>query len=235
MLQVYDRVIPAHSVQTLIGLSIGLVILFGAFGLLDVIRARLMSRVAVRIERQLRDRIVGLVMNLPLKAGPSVDAHQPLRDLDQIRGFAASGGPMALFDMPWMPFYLALVWLLHPWLGVLATSGGLILVVMTVLTDVRSRGPSRDLVTSGGLRLQMAEANRRNAAAIHSMGMSGRLRRNWSAIDEQYLADHTAVSDVVGTYGAISRVFRLLLQSAVLGLGAYLVIDGQATGGVMIV
>ena len=95
MLQVYDRVIPAHSVQTLIGLSIGLVILFGAFGLLDVIRARLMSRVAVRIERQLRDRIVGLVMNLPLKAGPSVDAHQPLRDLDQIRGFAASGGPMA--------------------------------------------------------------------------------------------------------------------------------------------
>ena len=234
MLQVYDRVIPAHSVQTLIGLSIGLVILFGAFGLLDVIRARLMSRVAVRIERQLRDRIVGLVMNLPLKAGPSVDAHQPLRDLDQIRGFAASGGPMALFDMPWMPFYLALVWLLHPWLGVLATSGGLILVVMTVLTDVRSRGPSRDLVTSGGLRLQMAEANRRNAAAIHSMGMSGRLRRNWSAIDEQYLADHTAVSDVVGTYGAISRVFRLLLQSAVLGLGAYLVIDGQATGGVMI-
>lgn len=107
MLQVYDRVIPSHSVPTLIGLSIGLLILFTAFGVLDVIRARLMSRVAVRIDRQLRDRIIGLVMTLPLKAGSSVDAHQPLRDLDQIRGFAASGGPMALFDMPWMPFYLA--------------------------------------------------------------------------------------------------------------------------------
>jgi|LNFM01.1.fsa_nt_gb PrtD family type I secretion system ABC transporter len=234
MLQVYDRVIPSHSVPTLIGLSIGLLILFVAFGLLDVIRARLMSRVSVRIERQLRDRIIGLVMTLPLKAGPSADAHQPIRDLEQIRGFAASGGPMAMFDMPWMPFYLGLVWLLHPSLGMLATAGALVLVALTILTDVRGRGPTHDLVTSGGLRAQMVEASRRNAAAIRSMGMSGRLRASWAAIDERYLADHTAASDVVGTYGAISRVFRLLLQSAVLGLGAYLVIDGQATGGVMI-
>jgi ATP-binding cassette subfamily C protein len=234
MLQVYDRVIPSHSLATLIGLSVGMLMLFTAYGVLDVIRTKLMSRVAIRFDRRLRDRVMSLVLALPLRVGGSVDAQQPLRDLDQIRGFTASGGPVALFDMPWMPIYLALVWILHPWLGILATLGAIVLVSLTLITELRGRGPTRDMALSGGLRSLMAESARRNAASIQSMGMGDRVLKNWSSVNDRFLADHTAATDVIGTYGSISRVLRLLLQSAVLGLGAYLVIDGQATGGVMI-
>lgn len=234
MLQVYDRVIPSHSIATLVGLSVGMLVLFSAHGVLDVIRAKLMSRVAIEIDRKLRDRVMGLVLWLPLKAGGTVDAMQPVRDLDQIRSFAGSGGPVALFDMPWMPVYLILVWVLHPWLGILATIGAVLLIGMTLLTDLRGRDPTRDAVVSGALRQQMVEMHRRNAAAIRAMGMTGRVLRRWDKANEQFLADQTAATDVIGTYGSVSRVFRLLLQSAVLGLGAYLVIIGQATGGVMI-
>ena len=234
MLQVYDRVIPSHSVATLVGLSIAMLILFIAYGVLDVIRARLMGRIAIRVDRDLRQRVIGLVLTLPLRSGGSVDPIQPVRDLDQIRGFLAGNGPVALFDMPWMPFYLLLVWLLHPWLGILATAGAVVLVAMTFMTEIRGRAPAHDTTRSGAERLQLLEAAKRNAAAIHAMGMSGRIAKMWGELDERFLADQTAATDVIGTYGAISRVARLVLQSAVLGLGAYLVILGQASGGVMI-
>jgi PrtD family type I secretion system ABC transporter len=234
MLQLYDRVIPAHSVMTLIGLSIVMLVLFAGYGLLDVIRTKLMSRIAIRIDRELRERVLGLVMKLPLRTGANIDASQPVRDLDQIRGFTASAGPVALFDMPWMPFYLALVWMLHPWLGMLATGGALLLVGLTFLTELRGREPTRDMTQSGAQRQQLIEAAKRNAPAIHAMGMNRRITRMWSDLNERFLADQTAATDVIGTYGAISRVLRLVLQSAVLGLGAYLVIIGQGTAGVMI-
>ena len=234
MLQVYDRVIPSHSVPTLIGLSIAMLMLFAAYAVLDVIRTRMMGRIAVRIDRALRDRVMQLVLRLPLRAGPAADGLQPVRDVDQIRGFMASGAPVALFDMPWMPFYLALVWLLHPWLGILATAGALVLVALTVLTEMRGRAPTGDMSLSGAQRMVLAEAARRNAAAIQAMGMSHRMISRWDRASERYLADQTAATDVISTYGSISRVLRLLLQSAVLGLGAYLVIIGQGSGGVMI-
>ena len=234
MLQVYDRVIPSHSVATLIGLSIAMLLLFVAYGVLDVIRTRLMSRIGIRIDRALRSRVMSLVLLLPLRAGASADAVQPVRDLDQIRGFMASAAPIALFDFPWIPFYLALVWLLHPWLGILATCGALVLVVMTILTELRGRAPTRDMSQSGAARMQIADSGRRNAAAIRSMGMAGRVGQMWSEANERFLADQTVATDVVGYYGAISRVLRLILQSAVLGLGAYLVIIGEGSGGVMI-
>ncbi len=234
MLQVYDRVIPSHSVQTLIGLSIAMLLLFVAYGFLDIIRTRIMSRIGIVIDRQLRERVLSLVLMLPLRAGPNVDGLQPVRDLDQIRSFMASAGPVALFDLPWLPLYLALVWLLHPWLGILATLGALMLVGITVMTELRGREPTRDMAASGARRLALAEASRRNAAAIRSMGMSANTISRWSSANERYLADQTTATDVIGTFGSVSKVLRLVLQSAVLGLGAYLVIQGQATAGVMI-
>ena len=234
MLQVYDRVIPSHSVPTLVGLSIVMLILFSGYGVLDVIRTRIMSRIGINVDRELRARVHSLVLRMPLQTPANVDAMQPIRDLDQVRSFMASAGPVALFDLPWLPIYLVLVWLLHPWLGILATVGALVLVALTIMTDYRGREPTRDMSESGARRVLLADSGRRNAAAIRAMGMSRRVIARWHDANERFLADQTAATDVIGTYGAISKVLRLVLQSAVLGLGAYLVIIGQATAGTMI-
>lgn len=234
MLQVYDRVIPSHSVPTLIGLSIVMLLLFAAYGVLDVVRTRIMSRIGVRIDRELRDRVLGIVMELPLRTRGGGDGLQPVRDLDQIRNFMSGAGPVALFDLPWMPFYLGLVWIMHPWLGMLGLAGALVLLALTALTELRSREPTRAASKSSAARQSFGEATRRNAEAIRALGMGGRITRLWSGLNEKCLVDQVGASDVTAVYGSMSRVMRLLLQSAILGLGAYLVIIGQASAGVMI-
>ena len=234
MLQLYDRVIPSHSVPTLVGLSFLMLALYLGYGMLDLVRTRLMSRIGLRIDRNLRKRVFALVLTLPLRSRGQGDGLQPVRDLDQVRGFLAGAGPIALFDLPWMPFYLGLVFLLHPWLGMLGLAGAIFLVALTVLTEVRSRGPTRSATTSASARQLFGEAGRRNAEAIRALGMSGTFAKRWSDLNEDYLIHQLGGSDVVAKYGTISKVLRLVLQSAVLGLGAYLVIIGQASGGVMI-
>lgn len=234
MLQLYDRVIPSHNVATLVGLSVLMLILFGGYGVLDMVRTRLMSRIGLRIDRGLRERVFGLVLALPLRTRGGGDGQQPVRDLDTIRGFLSGAGPIALFDLPWMPFYLGIVYLLHPWLGLLATAGALLLVGLTILTEVRSRAPARATSASAAARHACGEAGRRNAEVIHVLGMGPAISALWSSLTETYLSGQIGASDVAATYGTLSRVLRFVLQSAVLGLGAYLVVIGQATGGVMI-
>jgi ATP-binding cassette subfamily C protein len=233
MLQLYDRVIPSHSVPTLVGLTILMLLLFAGYGVLDTVRSRVMSHIGLRIDRALRARVFELVLLLPLRA-KSNDSLQPVRDLDQVRGFLTGAGPIALFDLPWIPFYLGLVFLLHPWLGLLGTIGAATLLVLTMLTEVRSRAPTKSASTSAAARLLFGEAARRNAEVIRALGMGPHISAIWSAHNEKYLTDQVGASDVAVTYGTLSKVLRLILQSAVLGLGAYLVIMGQVTGGVMI-
>jgi ATP-binding cassette, subfamily C, type I secretion system permease/ATPase len=233
MLQLYDRVIPSHSVPTLVGLTILMLLLFACYGILDTVRARVMSHIGLRIDRTLRARVFELVLLLPLR-GRNSDGLQPVRDLDQVRGFLGGAGPIALFDLPWIPFYLGLVFLLHPWLGLLGTVGAVTLIGLTMLTEMRSRGPTRSASTSVAARLSFGEATRRNAEAIRALGMGPHISAIWSTHNEKYLTDQIGASDVAVTYGSLSKVLRLILQSAVLGLGAYLVIVGQTTGGVMI-
>ena len=234
MLQLYDRVLPSHSVSTLVGLTLVMLLLYAGFGVFDVLRTRMMSRIGIRIERNLRDRVFSAVMLLPLRAGPRGDGLQPVRDADQIRGFLSGQGPTALFDLPWIPFYLGLVYLLHPWLGILGAAGAVLLVALTILTETRSRTSVRDGAVTGTARQTLGEAARRNAEAIRALGMGARLTASWSSLNEKHLAHQVGATDVAGTYGALSKVIRMVLQSAVLGLGAYLVIQGQATAGVMI-
>lgn len=150
MLQLYDRVLPAHSVPTLVGLSLLMLGLYFFLGLFEWLRARIMSRIAARLDRDLRTRVFGLVLALPLRSRAGQDALQPVGDLDQVRGFLSGPGPVALIDLPWMPLYLALVYLLHPWLGVLALAGALVLIGLTVLTEMSSRAPARGCSSRSG-------------------------------------------------------------------------------------
>ena len=234
MLQVYDRVIPSRSMPTLIGLSILVAFLYTLQGLLDTIRHRILSRIGHVLDAEVGPRIFNIVITLPLKTRTQGDGMQPMRDLDTVRGFLSSLGPTAFFDLPWLPLYLGLAFVLHFWIGVTTLVGALILCLISLLTEIASRGPARDATTHANLRNGLAEASRRNAEAIRSMGMADAVTRRWTEANGLYLASQRKAADAIGGFGQLSRVLRLLLQSAVLGIGALMVINGEATGGVMI-
>ncbi len=234
MLQVYDRVLPSQSVATLIGLSILMFGLYVISGFLEFLRSRIMSRVGTRIDRTLTPRVFHALQILPLKTRGGGDGMQPLRDLDAVRGFMSGMGLSALFDLPWMPVYLCFVYLLHPALALVAAAGALVLIVLTIVTEYRSSAPLKDAGRAGGQRLALAEAVRRNAESVRAMGMGPHAGARYEVLNDAYLAHQLKASDAAGGIGNVTKVIRMLLQSAVLGLGAYLVIQGELSAGAII-
>ncbi|MGN6309570.1 MAG: type I secretion system permease/ATPase [Xanthobacteraceae bacterium] len=234
MLQVYDRVLPSHNVPTLIGLFVIVVVLYTAQGLLDMIRSRIMIRVGRSLDNDLGERVCRAVIQLPLYKRSTADGTQPLRDLDQLRSFLSSTGPIALFDLPWIPLYLALCFAFHFWIGITAAAGALLLIALALITEFLVRRSSRSTVGHGTARLTLAEAGRRNAEAIAAMGMTQALCARWQKINTDYMDGQQRASDIYVTLGAFSRVFRILLQATVLAVGAYLVIQQSATAGIII-
>jgi ATP-binding cassette subfamily C protein len=234
MLQVYDRVLTSRSVPTLVVLSI---LLIGAYvfqGTLDLIRSRVVVRAAALLDERLAHAVHGAVINLAIGTKHRADGPQPVRDLDQIRTFMTGTGPLAFIDLPWIPVFLFICALVHPWLGITATVGGVTLFTLTLLTERASRAPARSVAKDAGTRSALVEANRRNAESIAAMGMSGSLAQRWSAVNDRYIAAAARLSDVAGSFGGVSKVLRLVLQSAMLGLGAYLVIGQELGSGAMI-
>ncbi len=234
MLQVYDRVLPSQSVPTLIALTVLLIGLYMIYGLLDMVRLRIMTRIGNRIDDEVTERVFASLPRLNLRSRQGGDGLQPLRDLDQIRGFLSSVGPTALFDLPWMPIFLAVVFLLHPWLGIFATIAAILLVCATMYTEVRSIGPSQKAAMTGADRFAMAQAARRNAEAIEAMGLQRNLSARWRKLNAEHTRAQVQASDVVGGMGSLTRVLRFSAQSGILGLGAYLVIAGEVTPGTII-
>ncbi len=234
MMEVYDRVLPSRSIPTLVGLSVIIVMLYLFQGLFDLVRGRILARVGAALDEDLSQKVFQNQLSAPLKGRAEGDGQQPLRDLDQLRAFLAGGGPSALFDLPWMPLYLFMCFAFHPWLGIVALGGAVVLVAITLMTELLTREASRSAVGAALLRNGISEGARRNAEVVHAMGMAQRIGTRWSEANASYLAHQQRTSDVAGGFGAMSKVLRMLLQSAVLAVGAYLVIDGQATGGIMI-
>jgi PrtD family type I secretion system ABC transporter len=234
MLEIYDRVLPSRSVPTLVGLVVLAGGLYIAQGILDLIRGRILARVGTSLDEALSGRVFETVVRLPLIAGGRNEGLQPLRDLDNIRSFLSSMGPGAFFDLPWLPFYLAICFAFHVLIGLTALVGALILVTLTVLTEFMTRRPAREAMTLAARRNDLATASRRNAEVLVAMGMSGRLTKRWGVANENYLAGNQRTSDVAGGLGATAKVMRMTLQSAVLAVGAYLVIHQEATAGVII-
>jgi PrtD family type I secretion system ABC transporter len=234
MLEVYDRVLPSRSMPTLIGLSALAAILYGFLALIDIVRGRLLTRVGNSLDEALSGRIYDTIVRLPLKLGDLNDGMQPLRDIDQVRSFLSGLGPIALFDLPWIPLYLGICFILHPWIGLTALGGAALLMVLTLSTEAIVRGPTKGATGLASSRRALAETSRRNADVIMAMGMSGRLQERWAEVNAEYLATQRRASDRVGGLGALSRMLRLTLQSGVLAVGAYLVIHEEATAGIII-
>ncbi|PAP94316.1 type I secretion system permease/ATPase [Mesorhizobium wenxiniae] len=234
MLQVYDRVIPGRSVPTLVGLAVFAGTLFVFQGALELIRSRLLVRIGMALDARLSRQVYAALMRLPLRTKLAGDGLQSLRDLDQVRSFMSSAGPTALFDLPWMPLYLAICFLFHFWIGMTALAGVVILFSLTLLAEIRTREPARKANSQAAARNTLAEATRRNVEVLQAMGFGSRIAERWSGINADYLDTNATASDLAGTLGTISKILRMMLQSGILAIGAYLVIHQEATGGIMI-
>ena len=234
MMEVYDRVLPSRHLATLAGLCVIAGLLFLFQGFLDFLRGRILTRIGLNFDHALHDRVHGLIVRMPAGARGQGDSLQPLRDLDQVRAFFSGAGPIALFDLPWMPFYLLICFVFHPWIGLAALIGALLLLSFTLATDLLLRSPGRASAFHGGRRNALLEASLRNAEAVQSMGMMDRLGLRWKQANVDYLESQRRTSDIGGGFSSASKTFRMFLQSAVLALGAYLVINQEASGGIII-
>ncbi len=159
---------------------------------------------------------------------------QSLRDLDSVRSFLSGTGPVAFFDLPWIPLYLVVCFMFHILIGLTALLGAIVLCALTVLTEIYTREPGKSAAGLGATRNNLAEVSGRNAEALIAMGMTERLSERWIGINRKYIACQRQASDVAGSFASISKVLRMLLQSGVLAVGAYLVINEQATAGIII-
>jgi len=234
MLQVYDRVIPSRNVATLIGLSLMVLTAYLMQGYFDALRSRMLCRVATLFDAGLQEHIHTALATLPLRGAKPMLMQQPLRDLDQIRAFMSSMGPTAFLDMPWIPIFLIALFLFHPLIGFTALGGTVAIIAMTLLSERLSRGAAKAAMDLSAQRQVLADATQRNAEVIRALGMLDRFTARWSRANERYLQENIRASDVSANLGSGAKVLRYVLQSGMLGLGAYLVVVDKASGGVMI-
>jgi len=231
MLQIYDRALTSGSIPTLVALSILAVGLYFFQGLFDIIRSQVLVRIGARLDKRIAPSAHQVAIDMPRFGFSAAEALERGRDVDTVRSFLGSQGPISLFDLPWMPLYLIFVYFLHPLLGALTFAGAFILTVLTILTEILTRRLSGATQQTAVERNAIADSNARNAEVIKAMGMTQRVVARFSKVNSEHLRLHAKASDISGTFGAISRVLRMILQSAILGLGAYLTIRSELSAG----
>lgn len=232
MMLVYDMVLPSRSIPTLMGLLLMVTLAYCYQGFLEIIRARIFMHLASSLEIELSAFIHRLV-GQTARAAPGRDAVQPVRDLEQIRSFLSGAGPMALMDLPWMLFFIIVLFLLHPWLGATVLAGAIVLIGLTALTNFFAAAKTLQMTRVNNARTRIADTTRRHAEALYVLGMEGRIRDMWTKVSVQYLHTNQSVTSITANLSTVSKMVRLLLQSLVLTVGALLVMSGRASGGVI--
>ncbi|PIE15055.1 MAG: type I secretion system permease/ATPase [Rhodobacterales bacterium] len=234
MLQIYDRVLGSGSQETLLALSVLAAFLFLMMGLLDYARGRVLARIGARFQDSLDHRVFAAVLRANVTGQGTQETNSGLRDLEAVQRLLTSPVLTAIFDIPWTPLFLAGIFLFHPWLGILALSGGGLLIFITILNQRITREPVLQANSNIHTANQMAEHMRRESELVQSLGMQGAAFGRWNLAREQALAATVRASDATGGFSVLTKTFRLFLQSAMLGLGAYLVLQNQLTAGAMI-
>ena len=235
MLQVYDRVLASRSVETLTALFALVAFLFLLMGLVDIARNRVSQRVAARFQ----DRLEGRVFLAALREGAvtgneSAATSAGMRDLDSVQRFMASPVMLAIFDLPWAPVFLAIVYIFHPLLGVVATLGGAILVVATILNRRLTRVPLQQSMQANAAAQRMADLYRDEGEVIGALGMRSATHSRWREARADAQAHAVHGGDLSAGFTVFSRSFRLFLQSAMLAAGAWLVLQQELSPGAMI-
>jgi ATP-binding cassette subfamily C protein/ATP-binding cassette subfamily C protein EexD len=231
MLQVYDRVISSASHVTLVMLTIALLFAFVALAGLDFVRARVLTRASVRLDGRVAGRVVAATMESSAKGAPPTS--QTLRDFDTFRQFVTGGGIHAIFDLPWAPIYIFVIFLLHPLLGAFALASAITLVALAVFGQWRVQGPIAESSASASRNYAFTDMSLRNAEVVRAMGMMPGLLQRWDRDRSRALERQVVASDRMASIASLTRFLRLSMQSLILGLGAYLVIDRLITVGAM--
>nr|WP_245413981.1 type I secretion system permease/ATPase [Fulvimarina endophytica] len=234
MLQIYDRALTSGSVPTLVAISVLAIGLYLFQGIFDVLRSQILVRFGARMDARLAPLAHEVVIEMPRYGYSTTEALERGRDVDTVRNFVASPAPGALFDLPWMPLFLVFVFVLHPLLGLLTSAGALVLIALTTLTGFVTRNSAADLQKAAVLRGNLADCHARNADILRAMGFAGRAVARFEAANERHLDLQTRTSDVAGSFSGLSKVLRMMLQSALLGLGAYLTMRGELSAGSII-
>ena len=234
MLQVYDRVLSSGSESTLLVITLLLVFLFIAMGLLEWLRSLILVRVSTKLETLLNSRLFTVSFKQALYSGGQNSNGQPLEDLTALRQFMTGNGLFAFFDMPWIPIYMAILFLFHPAIGWLAVATAIILVVFAIFNE---KSTSKWLQRANVLAMQNRSRlgkNLMNAEVVESMGMLGNLKGRWLEQVNKVLFLQSKASTNAGFWVSLSKVFRMTAQSLVLGLGAYLALQQEISPGIMI-
>ena len=230
MLQVYDRVLSSGSQTTLVMLTVVLLLAYLALAGLDMVRGRVLTRAGVRLDQQVAPRVLAIMID---RTGEGGARSQALRDFDGFRGFVTGTGIHAVFDMPWAPIYIAVIFLLHPLLGAFALACAVVLIAMAFLNEYLVKPPLSEANAASARNYNFTEMSLRNTEVIRAMAMGEGLLRRWD-IDRNRMLDRQAVAgDRSATMQAIIKFLRLAMQSLILGLGAYLVIERATTAGAM--
>ena len=234
MLQVYDRVVTSGSVSTLVMLTLVMLLLMTTMGGLDWVRSRIMVRVSTKIDTLLGHRLYDASFKQALQTGGMQANAQPLSDLTGLRQFLTGNGLFAFFDAPWVPIYIAIMFLFHPLFGVVAIISVIILSTLAVINEKVTGKMLAEANKEHMGATQFTNKNLRNAEVVASMGMLGRIRDRWQEKNRKVLALQGIASDRAGILTSMSKTIRMIVQSLVLGLGAYLAIQQEISPGLMI-
>ena len=234
MLAIYDRVLMSGSESTLTMITIIAVFLYLTLGGLEWIRTRIMVATSARLDEQLGERVFDAIFRQSLASSGAVATSQPLSDLLQIRQFLTGPGLLAFFDAPWMPIYAGLMFLFHPYFGLVAVLSMLVLAGLAIWNELATRRDLAEANRESIAATQFAQRHLRNAEVVEAMGMLPRLRARWQAKQQQVLALQSQASTKGGVIHALSRTYRLTIQSLALGLGAYLAIHKDISPGLVI-
>lgn len=234
MLAIYDRVLMSGSESTLMMLSLITVFLFFVLGGLEWVRSRMLVAASARLDEQLGDRVFDAVFTQSLTSSGAAATAQPLNDMVQIRQFLSGQGLLAFFDAPWIPIYVGLMFLFHLYFGAVAVLSMLLLAALAIWNEVATRSDMAEANRESIEATQFVQRNLRNAEVVEAMGMLPRLRARWQVRQMKVLALQSQASAKAGLINALSRTFRLTVQSLTLGLGAYLAIHNEISAGLVI-
>lgn len=234
MLQVYDRVLSSRSVETLVALTVLVLLLYAMMGFLDWARGRVMARVGARLHALLDKRVFYSVLETAKQPHFGNKSISGVQDLANLQRVFSSNALFSFFDMPWTPIFIAAIFVFHPYMGILGLVGGATLIVLSLVNQWLTR---RNILLSqhkSAQATQMAQSIRDENESVEALGMRNDVLARWKHLNDEAMLQDITVSDRSGMFSAFTKSFRLFLQSAMLGLGAYLVLQGELSPGAMI-
>jgi ATP-binding cassette subfamily C protein len=234
MLQVYDRVIPSRSHETLVAITLLITLLFVIMGILDYVRARVAARIGATVQARLDSKVFRASLRRAVLASERSKPATGLKDLEAVQRLAGSPVLFAVFDMPWAPVFLFAIYSFHPYMGHLALAGMLLLVVATILNQVLTKRHEAEAMTATLVGDSFAETVRQQSEMVQALGMQGAVHDRWQKLRGAAIDAQLASGDRTTQFATMTKTFRFFLQSAMLGLGAYVVLLGEMSAGAMI-